>query len=143
MLSRRPKGRPCTCSACGEIFPINNGWPIDICAPCRSKNHLLQEHVVISAKARTGGILTPDLTTEQWMETLKHFHFMCAYCQKNPYECLEHFVPMTIGGSTTISNVVPSCLSCNVRKSGIHPSKVTRLPTEYIERVRNYLLQLI
>ena len=63
-----------------------------------------------------------DLTTEQWDEILKNFDYKCAYCGKkldNPQR--EHFIPVSKGGGYTISNIVPSCVSCNSSKKNNHP----------------------
>lgn len=37
----------------------------------------------------------------------------CAYCRDGKAECLDHVVPLTMGGLNEIENRVPSCLSCN------------------------------
>jgi len=80
------------------------------------------------------------LTLTEWLETLDHFQRKCAYCQ-GPYEVLEHFVPLVLGGGTTRANCVPACARCNGKKNGYHP---LLLPAsidlkEAIERVRQYL----
>ena len=55
-----------------------------------------------------------DLTTAQWLETLEHFDYKCAYCSRE-YEVIEHYLPIRIAG-TTVSNCVPACASCNALK---------------------------
>lgn len=39
----------------------------------------------------------------------------CAYCG-GPYDVDEHVVPISRGGKTEISNLVPACEPCNTRK---------------------------
>ncbi len=86
--------------------------------------------------------LPATLSLEQWRGTKAHFNHMCAYCQKNPVEVLEHFVPLALGLGTIWSNCVPSCKVCNRRKNNLHPALVKLIPHEDIERVREYLMSL-
>ncbi len=58
-----------------------------------------------------------DLTMEQWLETLEYFGYKCAYCGEDGYEVIEHYLPVSVAG-TTASNCVPACLQCNVMKIG-------------------------
>ena len=39
----------------------------------------------------------------------------CAYCD-GPFECLDHVIPKSLGGSISIENINPSCNECNFRK---------------------------
>ena len=43
---------------------------------------------------------------------LEEFDGKCAYCM-NPATTWDHVIPVTRGGQTTPSNVVPACSSCN------------------------------
>ena len=45
----------------------------------------------------------------------------CAYCG-GPFEHLDHFVPLSLGGTDEASNLLPSCASCNLRKNAKAPS---------------------
>jgi 5-methylcytosine-specific restriction endonuclease McrA len=88
--------------------------------------------------------LSATLTLEEWLATLAHFHWKCAYCQHAPYTVLEHFEPVIAGGGTTRYNCVPACDVCNLAKQGFHPDHI---PAEYgmdegIARVRSYLASL-
>lgn len=88
--------------------------------------------------------LSATLTLEEWLATLAHFHWKCAYCQRAPYTVLEHFEPVIAGGDTTRYNCVPACDECNLSKQGLHPDHI---PAEYgmdegIARVRSYLASL-
>lgn len=65
--------------------------------------------------------LLATLTLDQWLETLKHFKWRCAYCKKGNYTVLEHFVPIIHGGGTTWDNCVPSCTRCNAIKQSWNP----------------------
>jgi hypothetical protein len=77
-----------------------------------SEEKTLQAHL---SRARRANVRA-DLTIQQWIETLAHFNFGCAYCNRRGYEALDHYIPIKKGGGTTVSNCVPSCNRCNVRK---------------------------
>lgn len=59
------------------------------------------------------------LTLNQWIECCNHFNNKCAYCGKSDKNGLtqEHFVPVMKGGEYTVTNIIPSCGSCNSSKS--------------------------
>jgi len=58
-----------------------------------------------------------DLTAAQW-ETIKaQFGYRCAYCgHKVKKLTQDHIIPLSKGGSHTMSNIVPACKSCNSKK---------------------------
>jgi len=56
-----------------------------------------------------------DLTLDQWLETLEYFNHKCAYCGWRDYEFIEHYLPVSVAG-TTAGNCVPACASCNALK---------------------------
>lgn len=66
-------------------------------------------------RAIEAGVLA-TLTLDQWLDTIMLFQGLCAYCQKKPFEVLDHLYPVCSGGSTTQNNCVPACASCNGRK---------------------------
>lgn len=51
------------------------------------------------------------LTLVEWLETLHHFHWLCAYCQSKPFKVMSHYMPLPQGG-TTVANCVPACYRC-------------------------------
>ena len=59
----------------------------------------------------------PKISNKNWRESLnKLTKFKCIYCGK-PSESLDHLHPMSKGGTSSTSNCVPCCLSCNGKKS--------------------------
>ena len=46
---------------------------------------------------------------------LEQFAGKCAYCQ-NDANTWDHIYPITVGGITTPSNIVPACMPCNSSK---------------------------
>jgi hypothetical protein len=57
------------------------------------------------------------LTLAEWLTTVVHFRWRCAYCQEKPFQVLHHFTPRSQGG-TTSDNCVPACYSC--ARSKVH-----------------------
>lgn len=58
-----------------------------------------------------------DLTESDWVEVLNHFNNKCAYCGTRGDKLeKDHVVPISAGGDTTKSNIVPCCKSCNSSK---------------------------
>lgn len=60
------------------------------------------------------------LSNSEWMEILEYHSFLCFYCDA-PWEHMDHFVPLSKGGTHTADNVVPACAPCNLRKSNKNP----------------------
>jgi len=57
-------------------------------------------------------------------EILSHYNRQCVYCGQNlslQETELDHIVARTKGGKTRLSNVVPSCMPCNRKKSNNPP----------------------
>ena len=68
--------------------------------------------------------LPNTLTLEQW-EAIKRVHkYRCVYCGKKPKILVqEHYIPVSQGGGTTCSNIVPACRSCNSKKHDLPAPK--------------------
>jgi endogenous inhibitor of DNA gyrase (YacG/DUF329 family) len=83
-----------------------------------SANPSRQSEYYHQRRAREGGCTVNDFTKEQWLEVLEAFNYHCAYCLK-PLDAVdrEHMTPISRGGDNTLSNIVPSCRSCNVKKN--------------------------
>ena len=68
--------------------------------------------------------LTGDLTAEQFTVSAAYFvvvegynrTYACAYCGKKSAIGLDHWIPITQGGASTFTNVIPCCFTCNVLK---------------------------
>ena len=58
-----------------------------------------------------------DLTAAQWRLIKDHYNHRCVYCHKTFKRLTQdHITPLSRGGSHTLSNIVPACLSCNAQK---------------------------
>ena len=119
------------CSACGEEKPQTdfpkNGKDKDgntryrpDCKVCYSATRKIKKHRInkfISAtKHRTGEVDT--YTVKDWRAALIHFKGCCAYCGEKPRRFTkDHIHPVSKGGTTVRSNIVPACSSCNYSKN--------------------------
>jgi 5-methylcytosine-specific restriction endonuclease McrA len=89
--------------------------------------------------------LPATLTLSEWLETLEHFGWKCAYCG-GEYSLLEHFIPLSHYAGTTKDNCVPACPGCNSVKQSWHPDNIPYSNKKHskhvqagIVRVREYL----
>lgn len=80
------------------------------------------------SRARTLRAAT-TLTLVEWLETLEHFHWQCAYCQEKPFQVMSHYRSLPQGG-TTADNCVPACRRCGQNQKQINT------------RVHDYLSQI-
>jgi hypothetical protein len=92
-----------------------------------------------------------DLTEEQWQEILRAFDYRCAFCPTDCQACRkkthklerEHLTPVSKGGSYTVANIVPSCLTCNRRKHNgpvpkpVQPLLLTIAPSQPMKGKKN------
>lgn len=69
-----------------------------------------------SARRRARILEAPGFhSLDEWLERLAEFNGLCAYCL-NVADTKDHVVALAVGGSDSIDNVVPACLSCNLTK---------------------------
>ena len=61
-----------------------------------------------------------QLSMEEWFSIVEKHDNKCVYCGDRGKLSMDHVVPIVAGGRHDISNVVPSCMPCNMSK-GIRP----------------------
>jgi 5-methylcytosine-specific restriction endonuclease McrA len=133
-----------SCANCGHPLPPEHpgrpGWAF--CEQCNTPPVRRERDRVLThlRRAHSAG-LPATLTLSAWLHTLQDFSNLCAYCQKRPFEALEHFVPIDAGGGTTAQNCVPTCGRCNYSKGTTNPDshQLDLFINETRERVRRYL----
>lgn len=62
-----------------------------------------------------------DFSVEQWLERVAEFDQCCAYCGSQTALAQDHLLPVSMGGSDTIGNLIPVCRSCNSSKGNRDP----------------------
>lgn len=60
-------------------------------------------------------------TFKQLMEHFAEFDNRCVYCGSTNRISADHFIPLCRGGSDSLDNIVPACLSCNCSKGKSDP----------------------
>jgi 5-methylcytosine-specific restriction endonuclease McrA len=137
---------PHICSWCGIGYEgqsyMVEGYVWPLCIGCTRMLNLTER--VRAQRERAKKLNLPAmLTLDEWLVSLEHWGWYCAYCQNTKAYVLEHFIPLSYGpiegAGTTIGNCVPSCHHCNRLKSNLHPDEVTAIPKETIDYVREQL----
>lgn len=72
-----------------------------------------------------------DFDRKQWLEVMYYCDNKCIYCEREIKLSIDHFVPLVLGGSHSLSNIVPSCLKCNWKKNKHNP--YSYIPSVYGE----------
>ena len=62
---------------------------------------------------------TGNYTVVEWIALVHTYRQRCAYCGAQGPLQADHRVPLARGGTHDISNILPACGSCNVRKSAM------------------------
>ena len=57
------------------------------------------------------------ITKEEWDRIKELFGHRCAYCGKKKHLTMDHRTPLSKGGAHSTDNIIPACLSCNMRKN--------------------------
>lgn len=67
-------------------------------------------------KTEAGG----SYTAAEWKALKKQYNGRCACCGKKKKLTPDHVIPVSLGGTSDISNIQPLCLSCNTSKGNRH-----------------------
>jgi 5-methylcytosine-specific restriction endonuclease McrA len=106
------------CCDCGSTYVTVNVGVAKRCDQCRiAYNSKVNAVSVEKKRARDKG-LSSTMNRSDWIVTLSHFDYRCAYCG-DEYKVIEHFTPVKFGGGTNASNCVPACAKCNQSKKTI------------------------
>lgn len=67
------------------------------------------------ALLRSAGTFT--FTARDWARLKARYGYRCAYCRAHVPLTQDHVVPIARGGTHSIGNIVPACVSCNSSKN--------------------------
>jgi 5-methylcytosine-specific restriction endonuclease McrA len=96
--------------------------PSRICRVCHGKprertdEQIHRERVAYQNRMAKAVGLRGDLTVEQWKSILGQSQGKCYYCSKYVGVMslvIEHRIPISRGGDTTMENVTAACKGCN------------------------------
>lgn len=129
MLKYEPKMYECTCcrnvKAETEFYRQSyTGLRDQQCKECvnikRSVQRRKADHGKFVSKEKLRHIVdTIDYSFEDWRDAMLHFRGACAWCGKKEGRSRkdklerDHVVPVSLGGKTIRTNIVPSCCKCN------------------------------
>lgn len=86
----------------------------------RKENKAKKVHSDFIGGQKRRGEAAPALSHQEWKECLLYFGGACAYCGETPkrYHKLtkDHLEPISQGGKTVQSNIIPACTTCNSSK---------------------------
>lgn len=75
-------------------------------------------------RAQITGAAITTLTASEWAWLVEQYGGRCAYCGRKTKLTQDHVVPISRGGNHSLSNVVPACMDCNLRKNAHTPEEV-------------------
>lgn len=71
-------------------------------------------------------------TAQEFEALCLEFEMRCAYCHQTANLLTpDHMIPVARGGSNTIDNIVPACLSCNAAKQARTPLEFIAFPSGF------------
>lgn len=78
-----------------------------------------QAHYRKRAKAvRRSRQASGNFTLDDWRWLLDLYENKCAYCDMELMQpTQDHVIPLSKGGTHTLSNIVPACMKCNQKKN--------------------------
>lgn len=90
------------------------------CKPCASTKQKAASKMCTLNKRGSDHGADGTITFEQWSAVCESFGMICLRC-KRPGTVFtltpDHVVPLSLGGSNTIENIQPLCMSCNCSKN--------------------------
>jgi 5-methylcytosine-specific restriction endonuclease McrA len=106
---------------CGRCGDRHNLAESRICANCQALRYPREAKRVQEHNMRAWELGLPaTLTVPEWLRTLKDWNWSC-WCCGEPFEALDHLIPIALGGGTTAENCFPICRRCNSMKGAFHP----------------------
>lgn len=128
--AKEAKPKMQTCSCCGIEKPLDEfykqsitGLPTGQCKTCinvkRSVVRHKAKHGKFISKERQRSMDEPNYSLDDWRDAMIHFGGQCPICGKVEGRAKkakfdrDHIVPLSKGGKTVRSNIMPCCPTCN------------------------------
>lgn len=77
---------------------------------------------------------------QQQFEQLGH---VCSYCKESKPLTIDHFIPLSKGGSDTLGNLLPACWSCNSSKQDKDPLEWYQSQEFYSRKQEQLILKVL
>lgn len=108
-LPRRPAG----CAA-----PTDPAGPFGSSGGSRYKKHAIGNAQNSAVRFVLGALPQESFTKADWLEVIRAFHHLCAYCGERRALVMDHAVPISKEslGEHRLGNLVPACHPCNSAK---------------------------
>ena len=77
-------------------------------------------------KAKLKSVLIVQVSKKDLRRQFALFNDCCAYCGKSESDeilHIDHFIPVSKGGTHVLGNLVPACKTCNFSKRNHHPEE--------------------
>lgn len=132
------KNVPIVCRKCRNVFVGDKR--MKYCQNCKKSTSPSLLFAIKKAFHKARSVLNGSpagFTRRDWLHVLSDFNNRCAYCGQEKKLSQDHFVPVTKGGGYTKNNIVPSCHSCNSKKSDSLPWEW--LPRAKYQQIATYL----
>lgn len=68
-------------------------------------------------KAKMKGNVVAQVSAQQIRDRFAEFNGCCAYCGAEGDLHIEHFIPISKGGTHVLGNILPACQPCNYSKT--------------------------
>lgn len=94
-------------------------------------------------RAQMRGSIVQKIGSREMLSIKDLFNQECGYCGSTNDLTLDHFIPLSKGGTHTISNLVCACRSCNNRKHTSDPYTWYSQQEFFSKRKWNRLLKLL
>lgn len=83
------------------------------------------------------------VTSSQVCQRFQQFDHFCAYCGQSAPLQIEHFIPISRGGTHVLSNILPACQPCNYAKRDHDPETWYRSQQFFTEQRWRAILRVL
>lgn len=94
-------------------------------------------------RAKKKTVHSVSYTTDEAKTLKETFDCCCAYCGAKKPLALDHFLPISYGGSDCLGNLLPVCKSCNSSKHNYDPQKWYKSQSFYSDERWHKILSVL
>lgn len=97
-------------------------------------------------KAKMKSILVVQVSKKDLRRRFAEFNDCCAYCGKpesSEMLHIDHFLPVSKGGTHVLGNLVPACKTCNYSKRNHHPEKWYKKQEFFDKKRWQFILKIL